>query len=743
VTGRPSIHTARGSGCRAALRAWTGLVEVLAAVTLVGATPAGAAPASIASRPASVEARFDLDALTPSPFPADWFTVPDRAQRTGLRVAIAPGRCVPARSVCDDVRLLGELDGFDLDPRLVLRFTGTIDVSSVTSRSVFLIRLAAGPPEIMGVDRLVWDPDTLTLYARPESLLEPEMRYGLVVTRELRDSAGRSVEPSPSFAALLRSTGRPPVAQEHRAAFGLLRRALDRRGVRVDGVVLASVFTTGSVSTFLEQARDSLDWRLPDPALMTAPEAGGRAWFPRASLARLVLRRQVGPMVGSAPGSGAASGADGPPDGFRDEPLPLDALPKDVVAGVGIGWYWSPWYLTPERRIVEAPTLAPHRGAGVDRPVPFVIVIPAGRSPREGWPLAVFGHGYGGEMLSSALLVAGGLARQGIATVAVSVVGHGGGTESRLLAGMSDGRTQTVRVPGRGTDLNADGRIDATEGLTPVPGGPLSALGLRDGLRQQVVDLMALVRAVGRGLDVDGDGISDTGLAPIFYAGHSLGGIYGTLFLAVESRVRVGVLVVPGGPVAEIARLSPVFRPRVRDALERRIPPLLNLPGDFREDLPLRGDGPVIAPAPGTLAIQEYLSRVEWLGRRADPVAYARHLRRAPLTAEPARVLVQFALGDPVVPNTTTATLVRAGELGDRTVVVRTDRVARAAGVEWPDPHGFLLAVRAPGLIGRVAMLAQEQLGRFLADEGETVWVPSGLSSAGPDAGFLEAGAGQ
>jgi hypothetical protein len=99
---------------------------------------------------------------------------------------------------------------------------------------------------------------------------------------------------------------------------------------------------------------------------------------------------------------------------------------------------------------------------------------------------------------------------------------------------------------------------------------------------------------------------------------------------------------------------------------------------------------------------------------------------------------VQIALGDRVVPNPTTATLVRAGELGDRTVLVRTDRVVRAAGAEWPDPHGFLLAVGAPGLVGRVATLAQEQLARFLRDEGESVWSPSGLSSAGPDDRYLE-----
>jgi hypothetical protein len=570
VTAPPSIERDVARHRRFTRRGAFLLVVVIGLSTL--ATPSAAAPASA---PARVEARFDLQPDHPSPFPADWLTVADRSQLTGIRVANPLPRCVPARSVCDEVRLLAELDGFDLDPRLTVRFSGAIDVSSVTPRSVFLIRLVAGPPELTGVDRIVWDPDTLTLSAHPESLLEPETRYGLVVTRELRDSAGRAIEPTPAFTALVRTGGGAGVPREHQAGIGLLRRALDRRGIRPERVVVASTFTTGSVSVFLERARDALDRQPPAPALMTAPENGGRAWFPRAGLSRLVLRRQVRSSVGE----GVTSGVAATPEGFRDEVLPLDALPLDAVGGVGIGWYWSPWYLTPERRIVEAPTLAAHYAAGVDRPVPFVVVVPAGRPPPEGWPLAVFGHGYGGEMLSSALLVAGGLARQGMATIAISVVGHGGGPESRLLVGLRDGRTLGVRIPGRGVDLDGDGRIEVVEGLSPLPGGPLALLGLRDGLRQQVVDLMALVRAVGRGLDVDGDGVPDTGQGPISYVGHSLGGIYGTLLLAVDPRVRVGALVVPGGPVAEIARLSPVFRPRLKDALERHNPPLLNLPG--------------------------------------------------------------------------------------------------------------------------------------------------------------------
>ena len=91
-----------------------GILGALVAGTLVGAGPAGAAPPAI---PARIHARFDLDVGTPSPFPADWFTVPDRTQRTGRRVGNPSASCVPARSLCDDLRLLAELDGFDLDPR--------------------------------------------------------------------------------------------------------------------------------------------------------------------------------------------------------------------------------------------------------------------------------------------------------------------------------------------------------------------------------------------------------------------------------------------------------------------------------------------------------------------------------------------------------------------------------------------------------------------------------------------------
>lgn len=682
---------------------------LLAWAVLGGAWGAGAHDPAAPAPP--VEPRFEADAPGRSPFPSDVLAVPDPAQRTGLRVALPMPSCVVERSACDDVRLLNELDGFDLDPRLAVSFSGPVDPASVTARSLFLVRLAPGPPEAVAVERLVYDPGSHTLYARPAALLESETRYGLVVTRELRDASGRPIRVSAAFHRFLRRGDGGPAGRYRQGLVGLMA-ALARRGTRAEQVAVASVFTTGSVTTFLEQARDALDRRPPPPALMTAPEDGGRAYFPRRELRRLVVRKQVRVATDA-------------PEAFEDLALPLGALPEDAVAGIGVGWYWSPFYLTRERRIAEGPTARPSPDAPLDVPVPFVVVLPAGSPPPGGWPVALMGHGYGGEMFRSALLIAGTLARRGIATVAVTVVGHGGGPEGRLeVTGRDGGAALRVHVPGRGLDLDGDGKIGAAEGLAPPP-GPLASLGLRDGLRQQAVDLMALIRALRGGLDVDGDGVADTRGDAVYYVGQSLGGIYGTLFLAVEPRVRVGVLNVPGGPIPEVARLAPVFRPRLAETLGRRTPPLLNGAETFREDLPLRGDPPVTDPAPGALAIQEYLARAEWLGRRGDPVAYARYLRLAPLPGrEPRRVLVQFAWGDGVVPNPTTSTLVRAGHLADATALLRYDRVVGTLAKEVAEPHGFLLRVGAPGVAGALARAAQEQVARFFLAEGAAVWNP-------------------
>src|SRR5262249_43503090 len=117
------------------------VVSVAAGALLVA--PA-AAPAARAQE--GVQGRFDLTDPQGGPFPADRFTVPDATQLTGLRVDLPTTRldckANPRPSDCNDIDVLNTLDGFNLQPRLSVPFTGPIDPNSVSSKTVFLFKLS-------------------------------------------------------------------------------------------------------------------------------------------------------------------------------------------------------------------------------------------------------------------------------------------------------------------------------------------------------------------------------------------------------------------------------------------------------------------------------------------------------------------------------------------------------------------------------------------------------------------------
>jgi hypothetical protein len=91
------------------------------------------------SRP--VHALFDLNSAETAPFPSDQFTVPDRDQITGRRVNMPEPDCSTWPSDCEDVAVINTLDGFSVTPRVSIPLDGAIDVSTVNSRTVFLIPL--------------------------------------------------------------------------------------------------------------------------------------------------------------------------------------------------------------------------------------------------------------------------------------------------------------------------------------------------------------------------------------------------------------------------------------------------------------------------------------------------------------------------------------------------------------------------------------------------------------------------
>ena len=142
-------------------------------------------------------------------------------------------------------------------------------------------------------------------------------------------------------------------------------------------------------------------------------------------------------------------------------------------------------------------------------------------------------------------MVASSLAHAGIATIAINVVGHGGGALGTYTVLRNAEAPIALPSGGRGIDQNGDGTIDSTEGVSAV--GAQSLIGSRDGLRQTTIDLMQLVKVVRGGVDVDGDGSPDLSGSRIYYAGQSFGGIYGVQLLGLEPDIHAGVANVPGG----------------------------------------------------------------------------------------------------------------------------------------------------------------------------------------------------
>src|SRR5881397_2118129 len=146
---------------------------------------------------AAVEALFDLSSPASSPCPSERFTVDDHDQNTGVRVNLTKPDCLVRRSDCDDINVINTLDGFNLQPRLSIPFSGPIDVSSVSSSTVFLVRLGdvhgGRSRHVIGINQIVWDPATNTLHAESDEFLDQHTRYLLVVTDGVRDTAGRRV----------------------------------------------------------------------------------------------------------------------------------------------------------------------------------------------------------------------------------------------------------------------------------------------------------------------------------------------------------------------------------------------------------------------------------------------------------------------------------------------------------------------------------------------------------------------
>jgi hypothetical protein len=699
---------------------WTFLRR--ASITLVAVLltmGAGTAAAQGQDGSPTVHAMFALRQPSDGPFPANWYTLNDASNLTGLRVNLPLPECSARPSDCDDVRVLNSLDGFNLQPRVSIPFDGTIDLATVTSSNLFLINL--DHDEIVEVNQLVWDPDTTTLHVESDNLLRQHTRYAVIVTRKLRDPQGRHIQATQAFRDFLAE----PCASDRRCDYqrALLAgvAAAERLGTPADQVASASVFTTLSSTAVMEKIRDQIKATTPAAIDFRLGPDGTRTVFARSAISELWFDRQMQ--------------VDGPLS-----PAQLDLVPLGIVAGavgqIAYGRFSSGDY---QQQPAVFPTVGTRTGVPAVQRVNELycaLILPSGPTPAAGWPVMLLGHAGTQHKDDFVLRHAAIAASHGVATLAINAVGHGFGPQSRLRLRLNDGSEVAFPSGGRGIDQDGNGAIANREGDRPE--APYTILWERDALRQTAADLLQLVRQVQVGVDVDGDARADLDAARIYFAGFSLGSNYGALAATVDPSVQAMTLNVPGGALVELLRLGPARRPVFGLHLQERVPSLLNSPGidvldgipvgppRWNENKPLRHLPPVANTVAGAMSIQELVDRTEWAFQPGNSLAYAPHLRREPLPGVPTKpVLLQFAKGDQTSPNPAMTAFLRASGLAGRTLFYRNDLAFVEDSRVPKNPHGFLNNPTSPiPLVAAVSRGAQQQMGTFFASNGKKLITP-------------------
>ena len=647
------------------------LISSLVAILSIGCSGAGLqVKTSSANVKAGgkVRALFNLHDPSIGPFPSDQFTVGDASHITGRRVNLPLPDCAARPTDREDVGTLNRLDGFNLQPRLTVAFDGAIDPASVTSDSLFLLQVSPGsPPSRIGINQLVWDPARLVVVPEADQLLDQHSEFVLVATNDITDTDAKRVLPSSEFQEFLaHGTG----DYHDRLVAGMA--AVKQSGLPVGQVVTASVFTTMSVTSILEKIRNQLDATTPQPADFLIGPSGSRAVFDASDVRGITLREQsrVSPPVFVTTAVQFSRVA-------ADQP--------DAVKQVAFGSYVAPDYM------VHPGESIPAVGSSTGVPqiqgqntIYFTLLIPNTSKPANGWPVAIVGHGGNGNKDSSVFFYAAELAKHGIAAIGINAVGRGRGPLGTLSVELKSGQTVTFSSGGRGIDQNGDGTITTNEGSAALP--PLQLSSETDGNRQSVVDWMQLVRAIAEGVDVDGDGSRDLDPDRIGIEGASFSGGLGIVMLAVDDRIDVGALCVPGGASGRIdlLRLRPAGRGPVSGAaLAARQPSLINPNGltslegvpvtapFFNENLPFRNEPPRINDVAGAFEIQEVFEHAEWASQFGDATAHAPYLRKSPLAGNSRKsILIQIAKGDQTAPTPRTSATIRAGNLQDVTTVL-------------------------------------------------------------------------
>jgi predicted esterase len=336
------------------------------------------------------------------------------------------------------------------------------------------------------------------------------------------------------------------------------------------------------------------------------------------------------------------------------------------IAAVGIGTFASYDFRTGPSGAFD-----PRFVTGGDAPgqnqLDFYMTIPKAAAPPDGYPITIFGHGLGGS---------------GLDVVNVSSAVGNAPMMAIGISALQNGRR------GSAADFFVFDNLATS----------------REYLRQTVADLLQLTHMIQNAHRV--------GIAPfdqidpnhILYFGGSLGGILGTMFMALEPDIQVAMLSVPGGGLPTILQ-SPLLST------------ILTVPISQLSGIP--DDDPNFANF-----LHRLLPIIQWVWDPGDPINYAPYVLAGHVQlpgVPPKRILMHEGIMDAVLPNANAEALALAMRLPDLKASKGCMAAAGCTGI-WrfvmteygqPDMSGHGVTTNVPQ--------AHMQAGAFLTSFGTQV----------------------
>jgi dienelactone hydrolase len=558
---------------------------------------------------------------------------------------VAPASLPPLQTTAATPRLLADLgtrDGFSVTTGAFFPVSDPIDPASLEGR-VRLVDLEGGADVPLVV---VWRPDDLLIHTRPANghVLLQKHRYayalldGIVATPAM--GARTPLQGSSDFQAIAAAATRPADARLGRAWDNMHALFQQLGGAKA---IAAAAFTTESVTRAVASGRVQVT-AMPAPVVATS--------YVFAAVAQAGDAGSLDALMGVA--TAARPGLDNPggvTHGSIDFVVQgafesLDFLAATSPTG-------DPTRATTSQlgKITEAAdgSITPKGHATL----PFTLVVPKHTDGNyAGLPVALFIHGIGGDR-SAALGVADTLARAGFATLCIDLPFHGLRNEGAV--DMVHNLTCTTGGCTSGADGFAEGTTTAFFDFVDVMGdrahgvAALEPAVIRATWQQAAIDLVAAVRLVTDGNFAD-VGKKEPRLASLSLAGDrvmlvglSLGGMVGTMALAIEPKLTAAVIEGSGGGlIFPLVTWSPNYSSLLPPLLESSV-------GINASDEPPESD--------------VGYNLVQFLLEDGDPLAYAPYVLAHPLAgAAPRHVLFLEALHDETVGNYANEAL--AGGLG-------------------------------------------------------------------------------